>query len=148
EPALAEMERVIALAPNAADGYAGLAEMLSRVGRSEEALQMVEQALRRNPAGDAYRSIGAAYSLAGKPEEAIAPLKQYLSRYPNNLGAHLTLAAVYSKLGREAEARAEAAEVLRINPNFSLEVAKQRAFIKDSAVLERIIAALRKAGLK
>ena len=49
EPALAEMERTIALDPNSADGYAILAETLSRVGRSEEALRMVEQALRRKP---------------------------------------------------------------------------------------------------
>jgi adenylate cyclase len=148
EPALAEMERVIALAPNEAGGYAGLAEMLSRVGRSEEAMGMVEQALRRNPSEDAYRSIGTAYYLAGRPEEAIAPLKQYLSHHPNILGAHLTLAAVYSELGREAEARAEAAEVLRLNPKFLLEVLKERTPIKDPAVLERQLAALRKAGLK
>jgi adenylate cyclase len=109
---------------------------------------MVEQALRRNPSMDAYRSIGTAYYLAGRPEEAIAPLKQFLTRNPNHLGVHLTLAAVYNKLGREAEARAEAAEVLRINPKFSLEVARQRAPINDPAMLERELAALRKAGLK
>ena len=111
---------------------------------------MVEQALRRKPfiADQHLNSVGAAYYLAGRPEEAIAPLKQYLSRYPNILGAHLTLAAVYSDLGKEAEARAEAAEVLRINPKFSLEVHKERTPIKDPATLERHIAALRKAGLK
>jgi hypothetical protein len=38
--------------------------------------------------------------------------------------------------------------VLRLNPNFSLEVHKERMPIKDSAMLERHIAALRKAGLK
>ncbi len=84
----------------------------------------------------------------GRPEEAIAPLKRYISRYPNILGAHLTLAAVYSELGKEAEAQAEAAEVLRINPKFSLEVHKERVPIKDPAMLERHIAALRKAGLR
>jgi adenylate cyclase len=150
EPALAEMERAIALDPNIANGYALLAEVLSRIGRAEEAMGMVEQALRRKPdtAAVHLNSVGTAYLLAGRPEEAIAPLEQYLSHYPNILGAHLTLAAVYSELGREAEARAEAAEVLRINPNFSLEVHKQRAPIEDPAVLERHLAALRKAGLK
>ena len=58
------------------------------------------------------------------------------------------LAAVYNELGQAAEARAEAAEVLRLNPNFSLEVHRQRAPIKDPAVLEQHIVALRKAGLK
>jgi len=86
--------------------------------------------------------------LAGRTEEAVAPLKQFLARYPNILGAHLTLAAVYSELGKEAEARAEAAEVLRINPKFSLEVHKERVPIKDPAMLERHIAMLRKVGLK
>ncbi|MGE0827609.1 MAG: hypothetical protein AB7G75_00030 [Candidatus Binatia bacterium] len=45
-------------------------------------------------------------------------------------------------------ARAESAEVLRLNPNFSLAVHKQRTPIKDPVVLERHIAALRKAGLR
>jgi tetratricopeptide (TPR) repeat protein len=150
EPAMAEMERAIALDPNEADGYAFLAETLSRVGRPEDAITMVEQALRRKPfvADWHLDSVGTAYYLAGKPEEAIAPLKQYLARYPNFLGAHLNLAAVYSELGREAEARAEAAEVLRLNPNYSLEVHKQRVPVKDPAMLERHLAALRKAGLK
>ena len=78
----------------------------------------------------------------------MAPLQRYLSRYPNILTAHLTLTVVYSELGQAAEAQAEAAEVLRLNPHFSLEVHKQRMPIKDPAVLERHLAALRKAGLK
>jgi len=94
---------------------------------------MVEQALRRKPDTAAYHlaSVGSTYELAGRPEEAVAPLKQYLTHYPNILSAHLTLAAVYSELGKDAEARAEAAEVLRLNPKFSLEVHKERVPIKD-----------------
>jgi len=150
EPALAEMERAVALAPNEAESYASLAQVLSCVGKSEEAVAMVEQALRRKPGivdGHLAR-VGSAYYSAGRPEEAIAPLRQYLSHYPNFLSSHLNLAAVYSELDREAEAQAEAAEVLRINPQFSLEVHRQRVPIKDPAMLERHIAALRKAGLK
>ncbi len=150
EQATAELERAIALDPNWARGYAALADVLSRVGKPEEAVAMAEEALRRKSlAADLHLGdVGSAYCLAGRPEEAIAPLQQYLARYPNFLSAHLTLTAVYSELGRETEARAEAAEVLRLNPNFLLEVHKQRVPIKDPAVLERHIAALRKAGLK
>jgi len=106
--------------------------------------------LRRKPffVDGHLHSVGTAYYFAGQPEKALASLKQFLSRYPNILGAHLTLAAVYSELGKEAEARAEVAEVLRLNPKFSLEVHKERVPIKDPAMLERHIAALRKAGLK
>jgi adenylate cyclase len=151
EPAIAEMERGVALAPNDAGGYAVLAETLSRVGRAEDAVRAAGKALRLQSslALDQHLSfIGSAYYLAGRPEEAIAPLKQSLTRYPNILDTHLTLAAVYSELGKDAEARAEVAEVLRINPKFSLEVHEERAPIKDRAVLERHLAALRKAGLK
>jgi len=58
------------------------------------------------------------------------------------------LAVVYSELGQATESQKEAAEVLRLNPKFSLEVLKQRSPTKDPTMLERSIAALRKAGLK
>src|SRR5262249_742593 len=130
--------------------YALLAEVLSHMGRVTDALEAAAQAQRLKPEHADYHlaSVGTAYAVAGRYEEARAPLQRYLSRYPNFLPAHLTLAPVYSELGQAAEAQAEAAEVLRLNPNFSLEVHRQRMPIKDQAVLERHIAALRKAGLK
>jgi tetratricopeptide (TPR) repeat protein len=148
--ALAGMERAVALAPTEAESYAALAEVLSCMGRTEEALEAAAQALRLKPAV-AYGhlgGVGTAYAVAGRYEEARAPLQRFLSHYPNFLPGHLTLAAVYSELGQAAEAQAQAAEVLRLNPQFSLEVHKQRMPIKDPTVLERYIAALRKAGLK
>jgi tetratricopeptide (TPR) repeat protein len=150
EQAITEVERAIALDPEEAESYALLAQMLSRLGKAEEAVAMLEQALRRQPlmADGKFLHFGVTYYLTGRLEEAIPPLKQLLARYPAKLGFHLLLAAVYSELGKETEARAAAAEVLRINPNFSLEVNKQREPIKDPALLERHIAALRKAGLK
>jgi tetratricopeptide (TPR) repeat protein len=150
EQALAEMERAVGLAPTAAESYAALAMVLSCMGRTENALEAAAQALRlRSLVADEHLAgVGTAYAVAGRYEEAITPLKQYLNRYPNILPVHIMLAAVYSELGQAAEARAEAAEVLRLNPQFSLEVHRQRMPIKDPAVLERHIAALRKAGLK
>ena len=138
----------MALAPTEAWSYAALAEVLSRLGRTEDALEAAAQALRLKSfiADEHLAGVGSAYALAGRYEEAVAPLKQYLSRYPNILPAHLTLAVVYSELGQAAEAQKEVAEVLRLSPNFSLEVHKQRMPIKDPAVLERHIAALQKAG--
>jgi hypothetical protein len=51
-------------------------------------------------------------------------------------------------MGREKEARAEAAEVLRINPKFSVDYYAKALPFKDQSVNDRIVAALRKAGLK
>jgi len=150
DQALAQMERAVVLGSTDAWSYAALAEVLSRMGRTEDALKAAVQALRLKPfiVDEHLANVGTAYAVAGHYEKARTPLQRFLSRYPNRLDVHLMLATVYSELGQAAEARAEAAEVLRINPNFSLEVHKQRMPIKDPAVLERHVAALHKAGLK
>ncbi|HEV8714340.1 MAG TPA: tetratricopeptide repeat protein [Candidatus Binatia bacterium] len=118
------MERAVALDPNEAWSYAALADVLSRVGRAEDALEAAAQALRLKPfvSDDRLGIVGSAYAEAGRYAEACVPLQRYLSRNPNMLHTHLTLAVVYSELGQAAEARAEAAEVLRLNPQFSLAV--------------------------
>jgi tetratricopeptide (TPR) repeat protein len=150
DQAIAEAERAIALDANFAEAYTWLGETLRRVGRPEEALGVIEKAMRLNPhyPPDYLFILGEAYSFTGRYEEAIAALKRVLTRIPALLPVHLNLAVIYSELGREEEARAEAAEVLRLNPKFSLEVWRQRNPYKDPAVLERMVAALRKAGLK
>jgi tetratricopeptide (TPR) repeat protein len=138
--------RTIALDPNVADGYALLARILNFTGKPEEALGLAEKAARLYP-GYLFE-LGQAYCLAGRYEEAVATLKQLLSRNPNVLRTQLFLAIASSEAGREEEARAAAAEVLRINPHFLLEVHRQRFPITHPEVLERHMAALRKAGLK
>jgi adenylate cyclase len=77
-------------------------------------------------------------------------LKKAIQISPDNINAHITLAATYSMMGRESEARAEAAEVLRINPKFSMDYhAKNVArFLKDQSENDKMVNALRKAGLK
>jgi hypothetical protein len=53
-------------------------------------------------------------------------------------------------MGREKEARAEAEEVLRINPNFSLDHFARTALksYKDQSEIDKVVNAMRKAGLK
>jgi adenylate cyclase len=148
--AIAEAERAVALDPTDVDGYGRLAEVLNFTGQPERALGVAEKALRLNPTYPIFYlfEIGWACQLLGRHEEAIATLKKVVSHAPDHLGAHLNLAISYSEVGREAEARAAAAEVLRINPDYSLEVERQRVPFKDPAVAERLFAALRKAGLQ
>jgi tetratricopeptide (TPR) repeat protein len=150
ERAIAEGERVIALDPNNADSHVHLAEILNFAGRSEEAMGLVEKAMRLNPYYPYVYlyHLGFAYAATRQYEEAIAALKRVLTRNPDFLPAHLLLAAVYGESGQEEEARAEAAEILRLNPHFSLEVVRQTVPYKDQARLERFLAALRQAGLK
>jgi len=88
------------------------------------------------------------YFLLQRYDEAIAALQDSLRRNPNFLPARCVLAVVYSELGREKEARAEVAEILRITPGTSLERWRQTMPYKNQAHLERFITGLRKAGMK
>lgn len=150
DKAVFEGERAITLDPNEAESYAFLGFTLTLGEQPEEGIGLIEKAMRLNPRYPAVYLVWLAngYYPTGRREEAIAALKRAVSLNPNLLGAHLSLASIYSELGQAAAAQAEVAEVLRINPKFSLEVHKQRAPIKDPTMLERHLAALRKAGLK
>ena len=120
------------------------------LGRKQYEQAIEEKAMRLDPHYPVpwLDMLGVVYHGTGRDEEAIAILKKGLARNPDFLPAHIDLTIIYSELGREGEARAEAAEVLRLNPQFSLETARQTWPIKNPSVLERHIAALRKAGLK
>jgi len=51
-------------------------------------------------------------------------------------------------VGRDSDARASAAEVLRIDPNFTAEGFIKRFSIRNKQFLDQMVADLRKAGLK
>ncbi|MBI3799504.1 MAG: tetratricopeptide repeat protein, partial [Deltaproteobacteria bacterium] len=148
--ATTEGERAITLDPNDADNYVTLSLTLNLAGRPEEAARLAEQAMRLDPHYpiQSLNSLGWAYLLLRRYEEAITVLKKALPLNLDFMPNHYFLAVSYSELDRQEEARTEVAAVLRINPNFSLEVLRQRLPYKDPAVLERITAALRKAGLQ
>src|SRR5262249_22794644 len=150
EHAIVEGERSTALDPNDGDAHGYLGLTLALAGQPEEAIRVVEKGMRLNPRFPAnlLSTLGLAYRLTGRDEEALDTLKRALALNPNYLPTHLFLAVISSELGQEEEARAEVAEILRLSPNFSLEVLRQRSISKDPAEAERIITALRKAGLK
>ena len=93
-------------------------------------------------------NLGIAYHYAWRNEEAIATLKRYLIYNRDHISAHTGLACSYSDTGREEEARAEAAEILRLSPQFSLETWSQSLPVRDPKELERHVNNARKAGLR
>jgi len=119
------------------------------VGRPEEAIPLFEKAIRLNPLGPAvfYGDYGLALSLTGRLEEAVSSYKKAIERAPDFFRTHAVLSAVYSMMGRDKEAQAEAQEVLRINPRFSLEWYARTSSIKDRSVIDKLVNAMRKAGL-
>ena len=150
EKAIAVGERAVALDPNSANAHAWLGNNLYWAGRPEDAIPLILKAIRFNPIPPTWclLTLGMAYRDTGRYEEAISACKKALHREPNNLIGHIVLVATYSVCGREQEARAEAAEVLRIDPKFSLvHLAKIRPH-KNKANTDRFIDSLRMAGLK
>ena len=84
---------------------------------------MIQKALRLEPIPpDIYvQNLALVYFQTGDCREAIAACEKGLKREPDDLSSHVIRAAVYGSCGKEKEARKEAAEILRINPKFSVE---------------------------
>ncbi len=80
--------------------------------------------------------------------EAVSALKKAIQLATDDFIVHILLAVTYSMMGREKEARAEAAEVLRINPKFSLDSSVKKNPQKDQSRSDETFNALRKARLK
>jgi TolB-like protein/class 3 adenylate cyclase/Flp pilus assembly protein TadD len=150
EKAVAVQMKAISINPNAADAHAFLGRTLCYSGRPEEAIDRLKKAFRLNPMPPNwyFHFLGHAYYFGGRYEEAIAEYKKALTISPDNLLAHIGLAACYSSLVRKEEAQAEAAEVLRINPKFSLDYFVKTFPIKNQTDRDHFFEALRKAGLK
>ena len=80
-------------------------------------------------------------------EKAIKCAETGLSGNPDMILLYLTLAASYSSLNRTEEAHKAVEEVLRIDPNFSLEYYAQAIPYKYQETTDKYVEALRKAGL-
>jgi TolB-like protein len=152
DKAIAEAEKAVSLDPNSALAYHALGNGLDFAGRSQEAIPFFSKSLRLSPMPiDTVTLIrfGAAYVGVGQFEEAVASFKKALQLYgSDHLFAHLMLALTYVKMGREKEAQAEAAEVLRIDPTFSVESFGKRIPHKDQKRIDDAVSAWHKAGLK
>jgi adenylate cyclase len=150
EKAIAEGEKAVALDPGGADAHAWLGQSLNYADKPKEAIPLFEKAIRLNPNGPTwyFLNFGHSFRFMGKYQEAITQYKRALRVAPNNIMAHLGLAGTYSLLGRDEEARAEAEEVLRLNPKFSLESFAKTLPLKNQTQIDRYIEGLRKAGLK
>ena len=150
EKGVVEAQKAVDLDPGSAYARFCLGFSLNFAGRPEEGQPHLEKAVRLNPFGSAnfYHHLGVSYRETGQYDKAIAVYKRALQIAPNDVFAYLGLASSNMYAGREDEARAAAAEVLRIDPNFSLERFSVANPMKDPAKKERWISSLRKAGLK
>ena len=143
DKALTLGEKAVALNPNSAESHLKLGKIFIFADRWEESIPEYKTAMRLNPIPPYYYfwSLGLSYGAIGRYEEAITWCQKAVRQDPDSFFAHLMMSVVYSWSGQDEDARAEAAEVLRLNPQFSLEKFEKKAG-------KRLVNALRKAGLK
>jgi len=98
-------------------GYVGLAQVLLRTGRAEEASAVLADAEKKlGPKFLISYFRGLALARAAKPVEALAAFQQAVQLDPNNAEAHLNLGKSRFTLGHVNEAIAELQEALRLAP--------------------------------
>lgn len=114
--------RAMTAMPASADFTAIFAFILTFTGKYDQAADLMERAIRLSPARhDWHRwNLARAHRLAGRPQEALALLRQANEAGSASPIYHLELTATLATLDRNAEARQAARDVMRSQPNFSV----------------------------
>jgi adenylate cyclase len=148
EKAVEEAEESVSINPG---NLFALGSALMHASRFNEAITVLQKALRLYP-GRPYSmclsNLANSYRMIGQYEQAVQYYKRLLQDQPDHFLGHAGLTATYYEMGRLEEARAEAAEVLRVDPKFSLERYSTTLRYKNPADKKRYIDTLHKAGLK
>jgi len=146
EKALYHQQRALSLNPNDDLIVVQQGEILTWLGRPEEGIPWIEKAMRLNPCHPErfWNHLGRAFFVAGRYAEAISAFGHIAA--PDH-GHHSYFAASYAQLGDEAAAHQHAAEVLKREPNFSIEAFLRTLHYKRAEDIEHHRAALLKAGL-
>jgi TolB-like protein/cytochrome c-type biogenesis protein CcmH/NrfG len=149
DKAIAQAEKAVALNPNSATAHFMVGKTLFFAGRAEESIPEYKRAIRLNPIppNNRFWSLGLSYGYMGQYEEAITWCEKAVREKPNDLLARVMMTVVYGLAGRDEEARAEAAEVLRIQPKFTVKGFEKKVTYKRKEDSEKFLNALRKAGI-
>ena len=151
DDSLAEFELAIRLNPSfsPARGYYGVA--LAYCGRWEEGDLAARQALRlspRDPFAAVYCGVVAyAQFLGGNYDEAIRMARESLRQRNDFTGGHRVLVAAAGMAGMNEVAEAALQDLLRAQPNISLDWIARKIPFKLDVDRERYLEGLRRAGL-
>ena len=142
-------KQAVRLNPNSADLYVMRALLLNMRGKPQEALALIENAIRLCPVyPDWYLGIlGISYRLLGRYEEAIAADLDRLRRNPVNGFSDIRLAAVYAELGDLDKARHHVQQSQKKQPDYRLRHLKQTDRYEDAETMRAYEVLLCRAGL-
>lgn len=157
DEAIAEAKRGVSSDPNDPDGYVALAGVLSFTGKANEALELVERAIRLNPHYPPYYlyQLGLAQFGIKRLDEAGASLERAIALNPDDYWSQRLLLATYGLLGRRADAT-KRVEVMRGKDKRGLAAFRDPITVRAVAYwhpfaipadAERFAEGLRKAGV-
>ena len=148
--ALKSGERAVSLAPGNSDVMGYLAMIQLYAGNLEAAVRNIHSAMRLAPGYAPWMPVqlGIALILKGDFAGAVSRIQEGAKRLPDSEWPFVYLAAAHAGLDQGAEADAAVGEVMRIEPEFSIDKwnSVELAY-KNPAHVEKMIALLRKAGL-
>ncbi len=149
DDALALSEKSLLLAPNHAHIMAMGAIIARSCGKPQRAIDLVARAIRLCPIFPAWYLMPAsgAYWAMDRMDESIAAARSAIEYDPDLVYGYIALARGLAVTGRDDEARRAAAELLRIDPGFSIAAHLDSFPNRDPTSRPREFAALRKAGL-
>jgi tetratricopeptide (TPR) repeat protein len=151
DEAVVHARRAVELQPGDADAQLFLAFAQMFAGQAQEACDAIKTALRLDPQyvnGPYLNLLGVACFCAGQYEEAIAAFKKNIERGgPLAPPAIAFRTASYSAAGYREEAKAAAQALLSFYPGFSLAGFRMAYLFRKPEVTERLLNALREAGL-
>jgi adenylate cyclase len=148
DDSVAAFERATALNPNYVDWRFGFA--LIYAGASKRAIDAVQAYMRLDPFYLPVTSFVLAFAhyMLKQHAQALSLLQDIVAEVPAFRASHGLLAATYARLGQMDEARAQAAEVLRLGPGFTISGAgRTLSTFKDPEDDKHFFDGLRKAGL-
>jgi len=147
DEAQTEIDRAIAINPSDADALAGRGNVLVWLGKTDDAIESLEQALRVDPELNAFDrfALSLAYFLKKRYAESIGQSELNLRHNADARFSRVVLAAALAEAGRMPEAKQAAAEVRRTDPTF--DAASFGNKFRDESDLAHLREGLAKAGL-
>src|SRR5262245_18589183 len=120
DASIAAFEKAVTLNPNYVNWRFAMALIFA--GASKRAIEVTHAYMRLDPFYVPYASLVLAYAhhMLEQYEQALSPLRDFVAQAPTWWAGHSLLAATLARIGDLDEARAEAAETLRLAPNFSI----------------------------
>jgi len=143
------IEMAMTLGPSNSFAPAVAANVALCCNRPRDMVPLLERAMRLCPIYPAWYvgDLAFAYLLMDRHQDAIAAAKEAIRIDPDYIYSYFAMAVTYAELDRLDEAHEAAQNVLRIEPKGSVDSFRRSQPFRDEEVLNRMIEALRKAGL-